>query len=132
MAIEVYWGSGSPYSWRVLLALEYKRLAYVGHPLQFSRQEHKSPQILALNFRGRVPILKDGERLEYHIVVVAQHRQPAAKIHRQHLRRLMFLAIEVQQVALVGQTLEFERQRHAPARGTAASPVKVDRHWARL
>ena len=28
MAIELYWGSGSPYSWRVQLALEYKRLAY--------------------------------------------------------------------------------------------------------
>src|SRR5438045_9355131 len=25
MAIDVYWGSGSPYAWRVLLALEYKR-----------------------------------------------------------------------------------------------------------
>ena len=55
MAIEVYWGSGSPYSWRVLLALEYKRLPYIGHLLQFSRQEHKSPQMLALNPRGRVP-----------------------------------------------------------------------------
>jgi glutathione S-transferase len=59
MAIDVYWGSGSPFSWRVLLALEYKGLAYESHLLQFSRQEHKSPQILAMNFRGRVPILKD-------------------------------------------------------------------------
>ena len=59
MAIEVYWGSGSAYSWRVLLALEYKRLAYTAHQLQFSRQEHKAPQILKMNFRGRVPILKD-------------------------------------------------------------------------
>jgi glutathione S-transferase len=61
MAIEVYWGSGSPYAWRVLLALEYKRLPYVGHLLQFSKQEHKSPQMLALNPRGRVPVLKDGD-----------------------------------------------------------------------
>ena len=60
MAIDVYWGSGSPYSWRVLLALEYKRLAYTSHLLQFSKQEHKSPQMLALNPRGRVPVLKDG------------------------------------------------------------------------
>jgi len=59
MAIDVYWGSGSPFSWRVLLALEYKRLPYESHLLQFSRQEHKSPQILAMNFRGRVPIIKD-------------------------------------------------------------------------
>jgi glutathione S-transferase len=70
MAIEVYWGSGSPYSWRVLLALEYKRLAYTGHVLQFSRQEHKSPQILALNFRGRVPILKDGDYVVFESLAV--------------------------------------------------------------
>src|SRR5580658_234039 len=61
MAIEVYWGSGSPFAWRVLLALEYKRLPYRGHLLQFSKQEHKSPQMLALNPRGRLPVLKDGD-----------------------------------------------------------------------
>src|ERR1700742_3073906 len=61
MAIDVYWGSGSPYSWRGLPALEYKRLQYTSHVLQFSKQEHKSPQMLALNPRGRVPVLKDGD-----------------------------------------------------------------------
>jgi glutathione S-transferase len=61
MAIEVYWGSGSPFAWRVLLALEYKRLPYVSHLLQFSKQEQKSPQLLALNPRGRVPVLKEGD-----------------------------------------------------------------------
>lgn len=61
MALDLYWGSGSPYSWRVLLALEYKRLPYTSHLLQFSKQEHKSPQMLAMNPRGRVPVLKDGD-----------------------------------------------------------------------
>jgi glutathione S-transferase len=70
MAIDLYWGSGSVYSWRVQLALEYKRLAYVSHLLQFSKQEHKSPQILALNFRGRVPILKDGNYVVFESLAV--------------------------------------------------------------
>src|SRR5579871_2895408 len=61
VAIEVWWGSGSPYAWRVLLALELKRLPYVSHLLQFSKQEHKSPPMLALNPRGRVPVLRDGD-----------------------------------------------------------------------
>jgi len=61
MAIELWWGSGSPYAWRVLLALELKRLPYVSHLLQFSKQEHKSPHMLSLNPRGRVPVLKDGD-----------------------------------------------------------------------
>lgn len=70
MAIDVYWGSGSPFSWRVLLALEYKRVAYTSHLLQFSKQEHKSPQILALNFRGRVPILKDGDYVVFESLAI--------------------------------------------------------------
>ena len=61
MALELYWGSGSPYSWRVQLALEYKRLPYESHLLDFAKQEHKSPQLLRMNPRGRVPVLKDGE-----------------------------------------------------------------------
>lgn len=61
MALELYWGSGSPYSWRVLLALEYKRVGYESHLLQFSKQEHKSPQMLRMNPRGRVPVLRDDE-----------------------------------------------------------------------
>ena len=61
MALELFWGSGSPYSWRVQLALEYKRLVYESHLLQFSKQEHKSPQMLRLNPRGRVPVLRDGD-----------------------------------------------------------------------
>jgi glutathione S-transferase len=61
MALEFYWGSGSPYSWRVLLALESKGVPYESHVLQFSKQEHKSPQMLRMNPRGRVPVLKDGD-----------------------------------------------------------------------
>ena len=61
MAIDIYWGSGSPYSWRVLLALEYKKLTYRSTLLQFSKQEHKSAQLLKMNPRGRVPVLKDGD-----------------------------------------------------------------------
>ena len=61
MALEVYWGSGSPFSWRVLLALEHKRLQYESHQLEFSRQEHKSPPMLRMNPRGQLPVLRDGD-----------------------------------------------------------------------
>jgi glutathione S-transferase len=61
MALELWWGSGSPYSWRALLALEYKGLPYASHLVQFAKQEHKSPQLLQMNPRGRVPVLKDDD-----------------------------------------------------------------------
>jgi len=83
MSIDVYWGSGSPYAWRVLLALEYKQLPYTGHLLQFSKQEHQSPPILAMNFRGRVPILKDGEYVVFESLAVLYYldqKYPERKI----------------------------------------------------
>jgi glutathione S-transferase len=70
MAIDLYWVSGSPYSWRVMLALERKGLAYTSHQLQLSRQEHKSPQMLAMNFRGRVPVLKDGDYVVFESLAI--------------------------------------------------------------
>src|SRR5262249_45044573 len=70
MSIDVYWGSGSPFSWRVLLALELKQLPYTSHLLQFSKQEQKSPQMLSMNFRGRVPVLKDGDYVVFESLAV--------------------------------------------------------------
>jgi glutathione S-transferase len=54
----------------VLLALEFKHLPYRSHVLQFSKQEHKSPQMLALNPRGRVPVLKDGDYVVFESLAV--------------------------------------------------------------
>lgn len=68
--IDVYWGSGSPYSWRVLLALEHKRLEYRSHLLQFSKQEHKAPHIVAMNPRGRLPVLKHDDYVVFESVAV--------------------------------------------------------------
>jgi glutathione S-transferase len=59
--MELYWGSGSPYAWRVMLALEVKGLAYEGHLLSFSKREQRTPEYLALNPRGKVPTLRDGD-----------------------------------------------------------------------
>jgi glutathione S-transferase len=70
MALTLYWGSGSPFSWRVLLALEHKGLPYVSQLLHFDKQEHQSPQMLKLNPRGRVPVLKDGDYVVFESVAV--------------------------------------------------------------
>ena len=70
MAITLYWGSGSPYSWRVQLALEHKRLPYESEVLHFDKQEHQSPHMLKLNPRGRVPVLKDGDYVVFESVAI--------------------------------------------------------------
>jgi glutathione S-transferase len=58
---ELYLISGSPFAWRVLLALEVKGLPYQTRVLEYSKGEHRSPAYLALNPRGRVPTLRDGD-----------------------------------------------------------------------
>jgi len=70
MSIDLWWASGSAYSWRVLLALEHKRLAYDSHLLQLAFQEHKSPQMLAMNPRGRLPVLKHDDYVVFESVAI--------------------------------------------------------------
>jgi glutathione S-transferase len=70
MALELYWGSGSPFSWRVMLTLELKRLPYESKLLEFSKEDHKSPGYLKLNPRGKVPTLKDEDFVLYESVAI--------------------------------------------------------------
>jgi glutathione S-transferase len=70
MAIELYWGSGSPFAWRVMLTLELKRLPYESKLLEFSKEEHKTPAYLQLNPRGKVPTLKDGDFVLYESIAI--------------------------------------------------------------
>lgn len=59
MALEIFWGSGSPYSWRVLLAAEIKGLKYESRLLDFSKAHLKTPEFLQMNPRARVPVICD-------------------------------------------------------------------------
>jgi glutathione S-transferase len=61
VALELYWGSGSPFAWRVMLTLEVKGLAYQSRLLEFSKGDHKAAGFLKLNPRGKVPLLKDDD-----------------------------------------------------------------------
>ena len=61
MAIEIFYVSGSPFSWRVLLTAEIKGIAYQPKLLSLSKHEHRTPEFLRLNPRGRTPLLRDGD-----------------------------------------------------------------------
>lgn len=61
IVMEIYWGSGSPFAWRVLLALEVKKIPYTSRLIVFSKGQHKTPEFLALNPRGKVPTIRDGD-----------------------------------------------------------------------
>jgi glutathione S-transferase len=57
--IRFWYGSGSPFSWRVQLVLEEKGLAYEPVLLSFEKGEHKSAEHLARSPHGKVPALAD-------------------------------------------------------------------------
>jgi glutathione S-transferase len=61
MTLQIYWASGSPFAWRALLAAEIKRIPYESKLLEFSKGDLKTPEFLAMNPRGKVPVLRDGD-----------------------------------------------------------------------
>jgi glutathione S-transferase len=59
MAVTFYYASGSPYAWRVWLALEHKAIAHEFKLMSFDSGDLRRPEFLALNPRHRVPVLVD-------------------------------------------------------------------------
>jgi glutathione S-transferase len=59
MSLTFYFGSGSPFAWKVWLALEHKGIAYTPKRLSFDADETRKPEFLAINPRGRVPAIVD-------------------------------------------------------------------------
>ncbi len=59
--LTFYYASGSPFAWRVWLALEHKGLAYEGRLLSFDQGDLQQPDFAALNPRRRVPVLVEGD-----------------------------------------------------------------------
>lgn len=73
MSLELFWASGSPFAWRVQLAMEYKKIPYSETILSFSEGEHKTPEFLAISPRARVPVIRDGEYTLYESIAILQY-----------------------------------------------------------
>ena len=61
----VYYGSGSPWAWRVQLAIAEKKLPHELVLLSFQSGDLKKPEYLAMNPHGKVPVLVDGATTLY-------------------------------------------------------------------
>lgn len=59
--ITLFWGSGSPPCWRVMITLEEKGLKYESRLGSFEKKDHKTPEVFALNPRGQFPTFKYGD-----------------------------------------------------------------------
>jgi glutathione S-transferase len=97
MALDFYHGHGSPFSWRVHLALEHKKVPYALKVLSFQAQETKKPEFLAVNPRGQVPTIVDDGYALWESAVILEYldeRFPGEKLfpgdlkERARLRRI--------------------------------------------
>ena len=73
MPLTFYYASGSPYAWRVWLALEHKQIAYALTTLSFSSGDLRKPEYLAINPRHRVPAIVDDGFALYESAAVVEY-----------------------------------------------------------
>src|SRR5258706_5105553 len=73
MALSFYYGSGSPYAWRVWLALEHKAIAYELKVVSFSAGDLAKPEFVALNPRRKVPTITDGDFSLYEPAAILEY-----------------------------------------------------------
>jgi len=77
MARTLYFISGSPYAWRAMLAMAFKGLDYTAVELHGSKGDTRTPEYLALNPRGKVPVLVDGDITVYESIAVMAYLERA-------------------------------------------------------
>lgn len=77
MTITLHAMSGSPFSWKVALALEHKRLNYQLRWLSTDAGDLKQPEFAALNPRRRAPVLTDGNVALYESSAIVQYLEDA-------------------------------------------------------
>ncbi len=116
MAIELYWGSGSPFAWRVMLTLEVKGLAYESKLLEFSKGDHKSPPYLRLNPRGKVPTLKDDDFVVYESLAIMSY------LERKYPEPKLF-GTTAEETALIWQAISECESYLVPAADKIVRPI---------
>jgi glutathione S-transferase len=77
MAITLHGMSGSPFTWKVQLALEHKRLSYEMRWLSPSKGDLRTPEFAQLNPRRLAPVLTDCEITVYESDAIVRYLEAA-------------------------------------------------------
>lgn len=99
---ELYWISGSPPSWRVMLGLTVKHIEFTPHLLDHGAGAHRAPAYLALNPKGQVPTLRHGA------LVVRESIAILVYLDRAWPERPLFGASPAAAAAIWQAVMEFE------------------------
>jgi glutathione S-transferase len=77
MALTFYYGSGSPFAWKVWLALEHKAIPYELKVLSFDKGETEAPAFRAITPRGKVPAIVDKGYALWESAVIVEYLEEA-------------------------------------------------------
>ena len=113
---KLYWISGSPPAWRVMLALVLKDIPFDSLPLDHGKGENRTEPYLRINPRGRVPTLVHGP------VVVRESIAILAYLDRAWPERSLFGGNAAEAAAIWQQVMEFESDLR-PASTTIATTL---------
>jgi glutathione S-transferase len=90
MAVTLYYLSGSPYAWRVWLALEHKGIPYALRTMSYDAGDFRNPEFLALNPRHRVPVIVDDGFSLYESAAIVEYledKQPEPRLFSTDVRQ---------------------------------------------
>ena len=119
LALTFYYGAGSPYAWRVWFALEHKAIPYDRKVLSFADGDLKKPEFVAVNPRGKVPAIVDGDMHLYESAAIVEYLED---VHPDSGNRLFPGAVRDR--ALVRDPLVLEREPDAPSVGRTRAVVE--------
>lgn len=77
MPLQLYSLSGSPFGWKVQLALEHLGVPYATTMLSPDRGDLREANFLALNPHGKLPVIVDRETTLYESEVIVEYLEVA-------------------------------------------------------
>ncbi|WP_372617531.1 glutathione S-transferase family protein [Falsiroseomonas sp.] len=78
MPLTLHYLSGSPYTWRVHMALAHKRIPHVLRPMSYDAGDFRSPDFAALNPRRRVPVITEDDFTLYESAAILEYLEDIA------------------------------------------------------
>ena len=142
MALVLYHGHGSPYSWRVFLALEHLGVPYELKVLSFSDQDQLKPEFVAINPRHQVPTITDGGFALWESTVILEYLDerfggevPARRLYPGDIRaraRARRIVREVEQYAAVEGIDPIVEELFYTPEGAAPNAARIEKARGRL
>jgi glutathione S-transferase len=109
VALTFYYGSGSPFAWRVWLGLEHKQVPYELRVVSFDAGDTRKPEFVALNPRSKVPVIVDDGFVLYESAAIMEY------IDERFLDAPLLFPEDVQERAIVRRVVR-EVDQHVGAR----------------